>query len=72
MVECNTVYAKLSNSQLNKLKSADKNRQGTILRMNGKLFGSNNLPHELLLTTRPTITLKNEIENDLSTDITLS
>ena len=30
MVEYNTVNAKLSNSQLNKLKSADKNRQGTF------------------------------------------
>ena len=32
MVECNTVklqHAKLSNSHLNKLKSAVKNRQGT-------------------------------------------
>ena len=31
MVEYNTLKAKLSNSQLNKLKSAVKNRQGTIL-----------------------------------------
>ena len=29
MVECNTVSAELSNSQLNKLKSAVKNKQGT-------------------------------------------
>ena len=72
MVEYNTVNTKLSNSQLNKLKSTDKNRQGTFLRMNAKMFGSNNLPHELLLTTRQTTKLKNEIENDLSTDITLS
>ena len=33
MVEYNTVNAKLSNSQLNKLKSAVKNRQGTILKI---------------------------------------
>ena len=31
MVEYNTLKAKLSNSQLNKLKSAVKNRQGTTL-----------------------------------------
>ena len=31
MVEYNTVNAKLSNSQRNKLKSAVKNKQGTIL-----------------------------------------
>ena len=39
MVEYNTVNAKLSNSQLNKLKSAVKNRQGTILRMNARILG---------------------------------
>ena len=33
MVEYNTVNAKLSNSQLNKLKSAVKNKQGTTLRI---------------------------------------
>ena len=48
MVEYNTVNAKLSNSQLNKLKSAVKNRQGTILRMNSRMLIRNNLPHELL------------------------
>ena len=46
MVEYNTVNAKLSNSQLNKLKSAIKNRQGTILRMNVRMLSANNLPHE--------------------------
>ena len=50
MVEYNTVNAKLSNSQLNKLKPALKIRQGTILRMNARMLNVNNLPHELLLT----------------------
>ena len=72
MVECNTVNAKLSDSQLNKLKSAVKNRQGTTLIMNTRMFGANNLPHELLLTTRQTTKLRNAIENNLSTDIKLS
>ena len=45
MVEYNTVNAKLSNSQLNKLRSAVKNKQGTTLRMNVKMFNGNNLPH---------------------------
>ena len=49
MVEYNTVNAKISNLQLNKLKSAVKIRQGTTLRMNAKMFNGNNLPHELLL-----------------------
>ena len=42
MVEYNTVNAKLSDSQLNKLKSAVKNRHETTLRMNVKIFNGNN------------------------------
>ena len=69
MVEYNTVNVKLSNSQLNKLKSAVKNKQETTLRMNARMFNGNNLPHELLLTTRQTTKLRNEIENNMLTDI---
>ena len=72
MVECNTVNSKLSNSQLNKLKRAVKNKQGTTLRMNARMSNGNNLPHELLLTTRQTTKLRNAIENNLQTDIKLS
>ena len=72
MVEYNTINAKLSNSQLNKLKNAVKNRQGTTLRTNARIFNGKNLPHELLLTTRQTTKLINAIENNMSTDIKLS
>ena len=72
MVEYNTVNVKLSNSQLSKLKSAVKNKQGTTLRMNATMFNGNNLPRELLLTTRQTTKLRNVIENNMSTDIQLS
>ena len=72
MAEYNTVNAKLSNSQLNKLKSGVKNRQGTILRMNARMVSANNLPHELFLTTRQTTKLRNAIENNMSPDIKLS
>ena len=61
MVEYNTVDPKLSDSQLNKLKSAVKNKQGTTLRMNVKMFNGNNLSHELLLTTRQTTKVRNAI-----------
>ena len=64
MVEYNTVNAKLSNSQLNKLRYAVKNRQETILRMNARMLSLNNLPQKLLLTTRQTAKLKNAIENN--------
>ena len=62
MVENNTVNAKLSNLQLNKL-SAVKNKQGTTLSISAKMFNGNNLPHELLLTTIQTTKLRNAIEN---------
>ena len=71
MVEYNTVNARLSNSQLNKLKSAFKNIQGIILRMNARILSANNLPRELLLTIRQTTKLRHAIETDLSTDIKL-
>ena len=71
MVEYNTVNAKISNSQLNKLNSAVKNKQGTTLRMNARMFNGNSLPNELLLTTRQTSKLRNAIENNLQTDMKL-
>ena len=36
------------------------------------MFSANNLPHELLLTTRQTNKLRNAIENNMSTNIKLS
>ena len=72
MVEYNTTNTKLSDSQLNKLKNSVKNKQGTTLRMSARMFNGNNLPHELLLTTRQTTKLRNAIENNMATDIKLS
>ena len=72
MVEYNTVNAKISESQVNKLKGAVRNKQGTILRMNAKIFNGNNLPHQLILTQRQITKLRNNIENNLQTDIKLS
>ena len=40
--------------------------------MSARMFNGNNLPHELLLTTRQTTKLRNAIENNMSTDIKLS
>ena len=72
MVEYNTVNAKLLNSQLNKLKSAVKNKQGATLRMNARMFNRNNLPYQLFLTQRQITKLRINIENNLQTDIKLS
>ena len=52
MVEYNKEHVKLSDSQLNKLKSAVKNRQNLPLRTNIKMLKENNLSHELLSTAR--------------------
>ena len=66
------VNVKLSNSQLNKLKTAAKNQTEVTLRMNIKMFNGNNLPDELLLTTRQKTKLRNAFENNMSIDIMLS
>ena len=71
MAEYNKVSVKLSDSQLNRLKTAVKNQTGATVRMNIKMFNGRNLPHELLLTTRQTTKLRNAIENNISTDIKL-
>ena len=52
MVEYTKVNVKLSNSPIKKLKDAVKNNTGTTLWKSLKMFNGNNLPHELLLTTR--------------------
>ena len=55
MVEYTKVNVKLSDSQIKKLKDAVSNNTGTTLRISLKMFNGNNLPHELLLTTRQKI-----------------
>ena len=52
MVEYNKIKVKLSDSQLNKFKSAIKNQTWVTLRMNIKMLNRNNLPHDLLLIIR--------------------
>ena len=71
MVEYNKVNVKLSHSQLDKFKSAVKNQTETTLIMNVRIFNGNNLPHELLSTTRQTTRLRFAIEKNMSTDIKL-
>ena len=61
----------MSDSQLNKLKSAVKNQTGGTLKMNIKLFEGKNLSHELLLATKQKTRLRNAFEDNLSADIKL-
>ena len=71
MVEYTKVNVKLSNSQLKKLKDAVSNNIGTTLRISLKMFNGDNLPHELLLTTRQKTKIRNAF-NNTSTDIKFS
>ena len=72
MVEYNRINAKLSNLQLRKLKNAVKNNEGTTLRISGKNFNKEQLPHQLFLTQQQTTKLRNKIENNMPADIKLS
>ena len=72
MVEYNKVNVKLLDTQLEKLKNAVKNKTGATLRIGLKMFNENNLPHELLLTTRQKTKLRNDFNNNMSTDLKLS
>ena len=65
MVECSKVKVKLSDSQLNKLKTAVKNQTRATLIMNIKMFYGKKLPHELLLTTRQTTKSRDAFENNM-------
>ena len=68
----NAVNVKLSDAQLKKLKTVVKKKTGTTLRMSLKMLNGNDLPHELLLTTRQKTKLKNAFNDNMSTDLTLS
>ena len=57
---------------MKKLKTAVKDKAEATLRMNLKMHDGNDLPHELLLTTRQKTKLRNAFNNYMSTDLKLS
>ena len=63
MVEYTKVNVKLTDVQLKKLKTAVKDKTGTTLRISLKMFDGNDLPYELLLTTRQKSKLRNAFNN---------
>ena len=75
MTQYNSWNVKLSNSQLNKLKSAIKNKTYVVLRLSSNMICNSddetNFPHKLLLTNRQVTTLRNAFGNHTSTDIKL-
>ena len=61
MTQYNTLNVNLPNSQLNKLKSAIKNKTYVILRFSSNMVGNanneTNFPHKLLVTNRQILSL---------------
>ena len=76
MTQYNNINAKLSNSQLNKLKSAIKNETEVVLRLSPNMIGDSNdkinFPHESLLTDRQVSSIRKVFSNNSSVDIKLS
>ena len=73
MAEYTKINCKLTNVQINKLKKAVKSNEGASLTLGIKNFNKDELPHELLLTTRQNTKLLNGINNNnLATNIKLS
>ena len=76
MTHYNSLNVKLSNSQLNKLKSSIKNEIDVVLRISSSMVGNSNdntnFPHDLLLTNRQVANIRKAFANHSSTDIKLS
>ena len=64
---------KLSNSQINKLKSAIKNGTDVVLRLSSNMIGNSddetNFPHKLFLTDRQVANLRKVFANHTLADI---
>ena len=76
MTQYNSLNVKLSNSQLNKLKSSIKNETDVSLRISSSMVGNSNdntnFRHELLLPNRQVENIRKAFANHSSTDIKLS
>ena len=76
MTQYNRLNVKLSNSQLNKFKSAIKNKTEILLRLSSNMIGDSNdeanFPHQLLLTNTQVSNLGKAFANNSSANIKLS
>ena len=74
MTQYNSLNVKLSNSQLNKFKSAIKNETELVLKLSSNMIGDDetNFPHKLLLTNRQVSSLCKAFANHSSADMKLS
>ena len=76
MTQYNTLNIKLSNSQLNKLKSGIKNNNEVTLKISSHVVGDsndeNNFPYKLFLTNTQVSKLRKIFPNNSSANVTLS
>ena len=76
MTQYNSLNVKLSNSQINKLKSVIKNGTHVILRLSSNMIGNSddeaNFPHKLLLTNRQVANIRKAFANHTFTNSKLS
>ena len=76
MTQYNSLNVKLSNLQLNKLKSSIKNETDVVLIISSNMVSNSNdktnFPHELLLTKRQVANIRKAFAKNTSTDIKLS
>ena len=76
MTQYNSLNVKLSNSQLNKLKSAIKNGTDVALRLSSNMIGNSddetNVRYILFLTNRQVANIRKAFAKNTSTDIKLS
>ena len=74
MTQYNSLNVKLSNSQLNKFKSAIKNETEVVLRLSSNMIGDNEVdfPHQLLLTDRQVSSIRKAFASTSSTDTKFS
>ena len=67
MIQYNSLNVKLSNSQLNKLKSSIKKETDVVLRISSNMVGNSsdntNFPHKLLLTDRQVANIRKAFAN---------
>ena len=74
MTQYNSLNVKLSNSELNKLKPAIKNKSEVVLRLSLNMIANNEttFPRELLLTDKEVSNIRKAFANNSSADIKLS
>ena len=72
MIEYNKVSVRFTDTQLKKQKNSVKNNTRKSLIKSLKMFDGNDLPHELLLTSRQKTKLKTAFNSNISSDLKLS